>query len=75
MTGEDEAVEDLLAGIHDTAEESSEEDTMCPNCGLMYSADDGILICCDGCDSWYDLKCTNIRGRNIPDTFYCKNCV
>ena len=78
MTGEDEAVEDLLAGIQlsdDTAEESSEEDAMCPNCGLMYSADDGIWICCDGCDSWYDLKCTNIQGRNIPDAFYCENCV
>ena len=22
-----------------------------------------------------DLKCTNIQGRNIPDTFYCENCV
>ena len=38
MTGEDEAVEDLLAGIQlsdDTAEESSEEDAMCPNCSLV----------------------------------------
>ena len=77
-TRENEAVEDLLAGIQlsdDIAKESSEEDAICPNCGLMYSADDGIWICCDGCDSWYDLKCTNIRGRNISDTFYCENCL
>ena len=57
-------------------EESSDDDAVCPKCGLMYSADNGVWICCDGCDSWYDLKCTNIRSRrNVPDIFYCENCV
>ena len=59
-------------------EESSDDVAVCPKCGLMYSADSGVWICCDGCDSWYVLKCTNIRSRRnniIPDTFYCENCM
>ena len=75
--GKDQTVEDLLAEMQISDEESSEDDdAVCPKCGLMYSADSEVWICCDGCDRGYDLKCTNIRGRrNIPDTFYCENCL
>lgn len=69
-------VEDLFAGMQLCEDESSEDDAVCPKCGAMYSADSGVWICCDGCESWYDLKCTNIRSRrNIPETFYCENCL
>ena len=72
-----ETVEDLFAGLqlaHDTSSES--DDAVCPKCGLTYSADNGLWICCDECNSWYDLRCANIRDkRNIPDVFYCEKCV
>jgi len=72
-----ETVEDLFAGLqlaHDTSSES--DDAVCPKCGLTYSADNGLWICCDECNSWYNLRCANIRDkRNIPDVYYCEKCV
>ena len=57
-------------------EESREEDTCCPKCGLVYADSDGVLwVCCDSCELWYDLKCTGIRKKTIPDLFYCDKCV
>ena len=53
----------------------SEEDTVCPKCGRMYSDSGGLWVCCDGCNQWFHLKCTNIKKRNIPDFYYCENCV
>ena len=71
-----QTVEDLFVGMQISDEESSDDDAVCPKCGLMYSADSAVWICCDGCDSWYDLECTNIQSRrNSRDTFYWENCV
>lgn len=53
----------------------SEEDTVCPKCGRMYSDSGGLWVCCDGCNQWFHLRCTNIKKRNIPDFYYCENCV
>ena len=63
---------DTIAGLFKDLDLSSdgESDAVCPKCGWVYSDDDGVWICCDGCDSWYDIRCTNIRSRrNIPDTY------
>ena len=70
----------VFADLHLTSEseeeESQEEDTCCPKCGLVYADSDGVLwVCCDSCELWYDLKCTGIRKRTIPDLFYCNKCV
>ena len=46
--GKDQTVEDLFAGMQISDEESSDDDAVCPKCGLMYSADSGVWICCDG---------------------------
>ena len=53
----------------------SEEDTVCPKCGHMYSDSRVLWVCCNGCNQWFYLKCTNIKMRNIPDFSYCENCV
>ena len=35
---------------------SSDSEAQCPKCGLLYGEDESLWICCDGCNSWYDLK-------------------
>ena len=69
---------DTIAGVFKDLDLSSddESDAVCPKCGRVYSDDDGVWICCDGCDSWYDIRCTNIRSRrSIPDAYLCEKCV
>lgn len=46
----------------------------CPKCGLIFGEEDTLWVCCDGCDCWYDLKCTNLKRSNIPDFYWCENC-
>ena len=38
----------------------AESDTVCPKCGLVYSDSGGLWVCCDRCNQWFDVKCTNI---------------
>uniref|UniRef100_A0A1X7T9V7 PHD-type domain-containing protein n=1 Tax=Amphimedon queenslandica TaxID=400682 RepID=A0A1X7T9V7_AMPQE len=64
----------------DTGETLSEsdDDTICPKCGLAYSADhdsSNLWICCDKCDVWFHLKCTIVKSKwTIPDTYFCEEC-
>ena len=71
------AIGELLEELELSSDTSNDEsDAVCPMCGRVYSDDNGIWICCDGCNSWFDIKCTNIRSRrNIPDTYLCENCM
>lgn len=67
-----------LAGENDGSDESegSEGSTcQCPVCGLVYGEEDTLWICCDGCDCWYDLKCTSLRKCNpcIPEYYWCES--
>ena len=41
----------------DTEEESEAE---CPKCGIIYGETTEKWICCDGCNTWLDLKCAKI---------------
>ncbi len=54
------------------------DDAVCPKCGMTYVDDDtenGLWICCDGCNRWFDLQCTNIRNkRRVPNTYFCEDC-
>lgn len=34
----------------------------------------GIHVCCDACNRWYNVECTIIRRKRIPDMFYCEDC-
>lgn len=50
----------------------SNDEAVCPKCGLQYP---GFWICCDGCDQWFDIKCTTIKStKHIPDEYYCEQC-
>ena len=57
--------------------EDEEDNTVCPKCGLVCKDDpDGFWVCCDACDLWYCLKCTDIPSKNcVPDIFICYKCV
>jgi protein-arginine kinase activator protein McsA len=63
----------------DTSETVSIDNTICPKCGLAYGediAENNLWICCDGCDVWFDLKCTTIKSKKrLPDVYLCEDCV
>ena len=63
-----------LLTVSDT---ESEDEAICPKCGAKYGAEPAaIWICCDGCENWFDLKCTSVRSkRSIPDFYYCESCL
>ena len=59
-------------------EMSTSDDTVCPLCGLIHSVDDinDVWTCCNGCDQWFDLKCTKIQSRKeIPYMYFCEKCI
>lgn len=53
----------------------AESDTVCPKCGLVYSDSGGLWVCCDRCNRWFDVKCSGIKRRNVPEFYYCEDCV
>ena len=75
--------ENTLSLVHQFSEmqlssddDSSEaENTICPKCGLVYADSQGLWICCDGCNQWFDIECTNIKKRKVPELYYCEDCV
>ena len=50
----------------------SDDDVECPKCNLFV---DCQWICCDNCNVWYHTHCTSISPNDIPDEFYCENCL
>ncbi len=68
-TGVDSAFADM------TLDDS--DDAVCPKCGKVYGEDEdenGLWICCDACDRWFDLQCTGIQNRRVPNTYSCEDC-
>ena len=50
----------------------SDDDVECPKCNLFV---DCQWICCDNCNVWYHMHCTSLSPNDIPDEFYCENCL
>ena len=53
-------------------------DAECPICGAIYGSEDdeSIWICCDGCNSWFNIECTSLSQRKkIPDKYFCNSCL
>ena len=55
--------------------ESSESEAECPKCGLIYGATQDIWICCNQCVTWFDLRCAKVSKNDIPEEFYCSDCL
>lgn len=51
-----------------------DKETWCPICNALYDDSSSIWICCDKCNLWYNLECTNVPEDGIPDTCYCDRC-
>lgn len=59
----------------DDSSSEEEDSAVCPKCGLVYLDDGGFWICCDSCESWYNIECTNVRSKkDVPDIFCCEKC-
>ena len=77
------AIDDVLASLHLSSSSASDEDgdspgdseddTTCPKCGIKYVDSPEPWICCDSCDSWFKISCTNIK-RRVPEVYYCETC-
>ncbi len=64
-----------LSSAESSKSSEEEDDAVCPKCGLVYADIGGLWVCCDGCDRWYDVKCTNIKKKKVPELYYCDDCV
>ena len=53
------------------SDNNSSDEAVCPKCGLIYPDDGG----CDGCNQWFNMKCTTIKSKkHVPDVYYCEKC-
>jgi len=57
----------------DSGEELEEDNATSPKCDISYFDSSEKWIQCDGCDMWFNKKCTNIKGR-VPKEYYCETC-
>lgn len=55
------------------ANSTNSDDVVCPKCGMAYVDDEGLWVCCDGCDRWFNLQCTNITSK-VPNKYFCEDC-
>jgi len=60
---------DKLVILSDTESEAE-----CPKCGLVYGNDEATWICCDRCNTWYDVECAGVSENEIPDDYICEDC-
>ena len=63
--------------VYDNELTSDEDDAICPECGKACADDkDSLYICCDGCDLWFDFKCTTISGKETAtNQHFCGSCI
>lgn len=66
----------LVDNEHSDISDSSdaESEAQCPKCGLVFGEDDSVWICCDSCNTWYDLKCASVDSEDVPDIYCCAAC-
>ena len=55
--------------------------TKCPKC-IKIVYDNANSICCDDCDNWFHLRCTQLKLKDFKEftnnpklNFYCNFCV
>jgi len=52
----------------------TESEAECPKCGLAYGDDEATWVCCDRCNTWYDVECAGVSENEIPDDYICEDC-
>ena len=53
----------------DETEAEGDTVTVCPKWAENYEDSTDIWVFCDKCDTWYNLKCTNIKKKRIQNHF------
>lgn len=69
-----EVFQKLTISDHDSV---SDDYAVCPKCGALYGEDSEPWICCDGCNCWFDLKCSTIESEELAkciEVYFCENC-
>lgn len=57
-----------LANNH---EQNSDNEESCSACGNA-----GDVVCCDGCPRSFHFECVDmVRSENLPDEWYCNQCL
>lgn len=55
----------------DQASQISDNDEYCSACG-----NDGDVVCCDGCPRSFHFECLDtVRATDLPDDWYCNECL
>ncbi len=49
-----------------------DDDVCCPICVINYKDSSSLWVCCDKCDTWYNIECTSLKA--VPDEFFCEFC-
>uniref|UniRef100_A0A1X7TFC6 DDE-1 domain-containing protein n=1 Tax=Amphimedon queenslandica TaxID=400682 RepID=A0A1X7TFC6_AMPQE len=57
--------------------DASDDEAICPKCGISSLESNDLWIACDGgCEKWFDFKCTGVKSKKcIPEIFICENCL
>ena len=41
---------------------------------IAYTDSEGLCVCWDGCDRWFNVECTTIKKKYLPDVYFCEEC-
>ena len=64
-----------FAELQLSTSEGESDNAICPKCGVAYTDSEGLWVCCDGCDRWFNLECTTIKKKKLPDVYVCEECI
>ena len=42
---------------------------------IAYTDSEGLCVCCDGCDRWFNVECTTIKKKKLADVYFCEECI
>ena len=42
---------------------------------IAYTDSEGLCVFCDGCDRWFNVECTTIKNKKLPDVYFCEECI
>ena len=42
---------------------------------IAYTDSEGLCVCCVGCDRWFNVECTTIKKKKLPDVYFCEECI